>query len=95
MTERYALGMTIQIAVKLPDDLVQEIDRLIDGGAFASRSQVVRSGLEAIVVSRRRAEIGRRYEDAMLRLPETRDELADATRLAVNAIEEEPWERWW
>jgi Arc/MetJ-type ribon-helix-helix transcriptional regulator len=95
MTERYALGMTIQIAVKLPDDLVQEIDRLIDGGAFASRSQAVRSGLEAIVVSRRRAEIGRRYEDAMLRLPETRDELADATRLAVNAIEEEPWERWW
>jgi len=95
MTERYALGMTIQIAVKLPDDLVQEIDRLIDGGAFASRSQAVRSGLEAIVVSRRRAEIGRRYEDAMFRLPETRDELADATRLAVNAIEEEPWERWW
>jgi len=95
MTEPYALGMTIQIAVKLPDDLVQEIDRLIDGGAFASRSQAVRSGLEAIVVSRRRAEIGRRYEDAMLRLPETRDELADATRLAVNAIEEEPWERWW
>lgn len=41
--------MTIQIAVMLPDGLVHEIDRLVEGGAFASRSQAIRSGLEALV----------------------------------------------
>lgn len=95
MTRRYARRMTIQIAVKLPDELVREIDRLVDGGAFDSRSQAVRSGLEAIVASRRRQEIDRRYEEAMARFPETNEELAEATRVALDAIDEEPWERWW
>lgn len=87
--------MTIQIAVKLPDELVREIDRLVDGGAFDNRSQAVRSGLEAIVASRRRQEIDRRYKDAMARLPETPEEIGEATRLAIDAIDDEPWERWW
>ncbi len=47
-----------------------------------------------MVAARRREEIDRN-KDAMLRLPETDDEVAEATRLAVNALDEEPWERWW
>jgi len=85
--------MTIQIAVTLPDELVRELDRLVDGGAFASRSQAVRSGLEALVAGR--AAVDRRYEEAMTRFPETDEEIAEATRLAVESIDEEPWERWW
>lgn len=95
MTGSYAPGMTIQIAVKLPDRLVNEIDRLVDGGAFDSRSQAIRSGLEAMVADRRRQEVDRRYAEAMARHPETNEEMADATRLAVESIHEEPWERWW
>jgi Arc/MetJ-type ribon-helix-helix transcriptional regulator len=87
--------MTIQIAVKLPDRLVDEIDRLIEGGAFTSRSQAIRSGLEAIVAARHREDIDRRYAEAMARFPETDDEIAEATRLAIESIHEEPWERWW
>ena len=95
MTLRHALDMTIEIAVKLPDELVHEIDRLVAGGAFDSRSQAVRSELQAIVASRRRDEIDRRYEEATARFPETNEEVTKATRLALNAIDEEPWERWW
>lgn len=95
MTGSYAPGMTIQIAVKLPDRLVNEIDRLVDGGAFDSRSQAIRSGLEAMVADRHRQEVDRRYAEAMARHPETNEEMADATRLAIDAIHEEPWERWW
>jgi Arc/MetJ-type ribon-helix-helix transcriptional regulator len=87
--------MTIQIAVKLPDDLVNAIDRLVQDGAFDSRSQAIRSGLEAMVAGRRRQAIDRQYRHAMDRLPETNEEIAEATRLAVNAIDEEPWQRWW
>jgi Arc/MetJ-type ribon-helix-helix transcriptional regulator len=87
--------MTVQIAVKLPDRLLGELDQLVDAGAFSSRSQAVRSGLEAMVASHRRQEIDRRYREAGAAAPETPEELADATRLAVDAIDDEPWERWW
>lgn len=87
--------MTKQIAVKLPDGLVNEIDRLVAGGTFNSRSQAIRSGLEAMIAGHRREEIDRRYRDAATRLPETKDEIDEATDLAINAINEEPWERWW
>lgn len=87
--------MTTQIAVKLPDELVGEVDRLVAGGAFASRSQAVRTGLETLVAVRRRQEIDQRYRDAFVQLPDTDDELAEATRLAVESIHEEPWKPWW
>lgn len=95
MTLGYALGMTTQIAVKLPDALVEELDQLIERGAFDNRSQAVRAGLETMVIARRREELDRRYREALEQLPETREELAEATRLAVDSIHEEPWEPWW
>lgn len=87
--------MTTQIAVRLPDELVGELDRLVEQGAFDSRSQAVRSGLEAMVGTCRRQELERRYRDAITRMPETEEEMAEATRLAVDVIHDEPWERWW
>lgn len=87
--------MTTQIAVKLPDELVGEVDRLVARGAFASRSQAVRSSLDATVRSHRSGEVDRSYRDSFGTLPETDQEIADATRLAAEAINDEPWERWW
>ncbi len=87
--------MMSQIAVKLPGGLVTEIDRLVEAGTYNSRSQAIRSGLEVMVAAQRRDEIDRRYRDAATRLPETKEELDEATDLAVSAINDEPWERWW
>lgn len=87
--------MTIQIAVKLTDELVGEVDRLVGRGDFDSRSQAIRTGLEGLVADRRRQELDLRYRDAMARFPETAEEIGEARRCAVDAINEEPWERWW
>lgn len=87
--------MTTQIAVKLPDELVGELDRLVKSGAFDSRSQAIRSGIETVVSLRRRQELDERYRAASQQAPETEAELAEARRLAVDAIDDEPWERWW
>lgn len=87
--------MTIQIAIKLPDEMVGELDELVEGGAFESRSQAVRAGVEAVVADRRRKQLEQRYRDALARMPETEAELAEAGRLAADAIADEPWERWW
>ncbi len=95
MTFRYTIGMAVQIAVKLPEELAEELDRLVQGGSFDNRSQAIRAGLEAIVAVHARQEVDARYRDAAARHPETVEEIADARRLAEEAIAEEPWERWW
>lgn len=87
--------MTTQIAVKLPDRLVAEIDELVAGGSFASRSEAVRHSIEALVRRAEREHIDRSFVDGFRRYPESDDEMADATRLGLDAINDEPWERWW
>lgn len=87
--------MTVQIAVKLPDALAGKLDRLVERGEFANRSQAVREGLEAVLAAREREQLRECYRDALAREPETAGELADARRLAIDSIEEEPWEPWW
>ncbi len=87
--------MTTQIAVKLPDRLITEIDRLVATGSFASRSDAVRHSIEALVRSSERQRIDRAFVDGFRRHPDREDELADAARLAAEAISDEPWERWW
>ena len=48
----YHFGMSKQIAVRLPDDLVQFVDEIVDAGAERSRAAVVTRALER---ERRRA----------------------------------------
>lgn len=87
--------MTTQIAVKLPDDLVAAIDRLVDEGTFRSRSAAVRRALNSLVAASERAAVDQAFAHGFRAVPETADEMADATRLALDAIDDEPWEKWW
>ncbi len=84
-----------QVAVKLPDGLVREVDELVASGVFPSRSSVIRRGLEVLVDAQRRDAVAQSYERGYRASPESEQELAEATRLAVAAVHDEPWERWW
>lgn len=87
--------MTQQIAVKLPDALLRDVDGLIGAGAFETRSHAVRHALEGLVRADRRKVIDEAFASGFAAHPETADELADAARLAVESIDDEPWEKWW
>ena len=87
--------MTVQIAVKLPERVVERVDRLVADGRYASRSDLVRRGIELAISAERRQDVDRAFEEAYATTPESDDELADARRLAIDAIDEEPWEPWW
>jgi len=87
--------MTTQIAVKLSDALVRQLDDLVASGSFDSRSDAVRRGIEALVAQRSRQLVDAAFAEGFARHPDTEDEIADATRLAVDAINNEPWEKWW
>lgn len=84
-----------QIAVKLPDGLVRELDALVAQGLFASRSSAVRRAVEMIVSGQRRDALEEEYANGYRRAPESESELAEARRLATLAINDESWEKWW
>lgn len=87
--------MSVQIAVKLPDETLAAVDRLVEQGAYQSRSHAVRAGLESIVVAARAEQIDAAFRDGFRRTPDTDEEMAQVTRSAVDAVREEPWETWW
>jgi len=84
-----------QIAVKLPDGLVQELDQLVAQGRFASRSSAVRQAVELVVSRQRRDDLEAAYANGYRQAPESASEMAEAKRLATQAIDDEPWEKWW
>jgi Arc/MetJ-type ribon-helix-helix transcriptional regulator len=86
--------MTTQLAVKLPDELLARLDQLVGEGRFASRSEAVRDGISRVVRDAERERIDVAFAAGFARHPDD-DSLAEAERLATEAIADEPWERWW
>lgn len=95
MTKRYAESMTIQIAVKLPDELAAAADDLVSEAAFASRSDLARRAIEALVGEARRHADDEAYRRAYKYGPESEDDAAELQALSVGSIADEPWQRWW
>jgi len=83
--------MATQLVTRVPDALAEAVDALVEGGAFGSRSDVVRAGLEAVVDRARRDAIGRAIADGYRRTPQDEDDLAWADAATSAMIAEEPW----
>ena len=54
--------MTVQIPVRIPDEDAVQLDRIVSAGRYASRSDVLRSGLELVFRAEREREIAEAYE---------------------------------
>ena len=87
---RYTERM-VQIAVRLDDELVAQVDYLVRSGVVDSRSQAVREGLRVLVDQRRRRAVGEAIVDGYRRLPQTDDEVAWSDEATAAMIAEEPW----
>ena len=81
----------IQIAVRLDDELVAQVDQLVRSGVVASRSQAVRDGLRSLVDQRRRRAVGEAIVEGYRRLPQTDEEIAWSDEATAAMIAEEPW----
>jgi Arc/MetJ-type ribon-helix-helix transcriptional regulator len=87
--------MTVQIAVKLPPELLEAVDRLVDADRFASRSEIVRAGLQRIIADERAHAIDNAFARGVALHPDSDDDIRRATALATESINDEPWEKWW
>ena len=81
----------IQIAVRLDDELVAQVDDLVRSGVVTSRSHAVRDGLRALVERQRRRAVGAAIVEGYRRLPQTGDEVAWSDQATAAMIAEEPW----
>ena len=82
---------TQQIAVRLPDELLSELDALVDSGVYESRAAAVRAGIEAVTELERRRVTDIAIAEGYLRTPPTPAEHAAAVASLREAILEEPW----
>ncbi len=83
--------MTIQIAVRLPEELVKHLDEMIERGRFASRTEAVLTALEQLVADVHEAELDDAIVAGYGAVPDDGefDGVAEAAARAL--VVEEPW----
>ena len=82
---------TEQIAVRLPEKLLEELDALVASGAYESRAAAVRAGVEAITAIEHHRQIDRAIVACYQRMPPTAPDHDAALVSLRDAIAEEPW----
>lgn len=82
---------TEQIAVRLPGQLLEELDALVKRGVYESRAAAVRAGIEAIMQLERRQQTDRAIVEGYTRHPPTEPEASAALASLREAILDEPW----
>jgi Arc/MetJ-type ribon-helix-helix transcriptional regulator len=80
-----------QIAVRLPEELLAEVDDLVARGLYESRAAAVRAGIEAVTESERRRQTDRAILEGYRRKPAGEAEREAAVASLRDAILEEPW----
>ncbi len=80
-----------QIAVRIPELLLDQLDDLVARGVYGSRAAAVRAGIEAITALERRRETDRAVIEGYRRIPATAAENDAAITSLREAIVEEPW----
>ncbi|MEQ8718094.1 MAG: hypothetical protein RIE08_10855 [Acidimicrobiales bacterium] len=82
---------TAQIAVRLPEPLLSDLDDLVESGAYKSRAAAVRAGIEAIMRLEQQRRTDRAIVDGYTRQPPTEAEDRAALASLREAILDEPW----
>lgn len=82
---------TEQIAVRVPVDLLDALDDMVQRGRYVSRAAAVRAGLIALAEADRRHRIDENIVEGYTRVPPTPLEDAGARASLRDAIIEEPW----
>lgn len=84
--------MSTQLALRLPDELLADLDWLVVRCNYSSRTEAMRTAIEAAIKAERSRLIDEQYMEAYTRLPQTDEELADlGWQRSPDLDEEEDW----
>jgi len=79
------------MVTRVADATAEAVDDLVQAGVYASRSEAVRAGLDAVVERERRNAAGRAIVDGYRRVPQEGDDLSWPDAATSAMIAEEPW----
>ena len=88
---RWYTYLVPQIIARVPKEVADGLNELVESGLFETKSDAVREALVRLIDRVRRDEIGRRIVEGYRRMPQTDEEFAGADEAARRMIEEEPW----
>ncbi len=77
------------------DSLLADVDALVHSGAWTSRSEAVRVGLELAIRHARSRSTDAAFAAGWAERPLGDDEGAELTARSIASIEPDPWDRWW
>ena len=83
--------MTVQIALRIPDELNHELQRLVDEGRSLNRTEAIRAAITAYVASERRRAVDEAIVEGYRRIPPTEHEEAWVTESTREMLTEEQW----
>jgi Arc/MetJ-type ribon-helix-helix transcriptional regulator len=84
-------GMLTQIALRIPEECIIELDELVAEGQVATRSEAARYAIVHFLEDRRTERDVQRLIDSYVAAPQTDEEVADALVVLNALIAEEPW----
>ena len=82
--------MTTQLAVRLSEEALSGVDRLVRSGKYANRTEAVRAAVAALLKDAERSEIEHAIVAGYAKVPDDPEDawLESATKALVSA---EPW----
>ncbi|MDA8400529.1 MAG: ribbon-helix-helix domain-containing protein [Actinomycetota bacterium] len=80
-----------QMISRVSEELIVKVDRLIQEGVVATRSEAIRMGLEQLVETHERERIIRHIAEAYRLTPQTDEELVGIAKSTAALVKEEPW----
>ena len=85
---------TTQVAVRLENNLIDELDWLIGRRDYENRAEAIRAAIAHAVRVEREREIDERIIDGYTRIPQRPDEIIPPDFTVWDALDEEDWAGW-
>jgi metal-responsive CopG/Arc/MetJ family transcriptional regulator len=83
--------MSTQLAIRLPDELVKDLDWVIHRLNYDSRAEAMRDALVKLIDQERRRQIDEQYVEAYTRMPQTEEEMADIPFQSWDLDDDDDW----
>jgi metal-responsive CopG/Arc/MetJ family transcriptional regulator len=82
--------MSTQLAVRVTEAQLRALDEYAAFRGFTNRADAIRAAISEAIKRAEDDAIDRSYREGYGRVPETDDEMADALRLGIASIQDEP-----
>ncbi len=83
--------MSTQLAIRLPDELIADLDWVVIRLKYDSRAEAMRDALVRLIDQERRRQIGEQIAEAYRRMPQTEEEMADIPFQSWDLDDDDDW----